>query len=247
MSGRLPPAVEQGFFLLGASLLSFLSGPGITGNSDAVVTLITPVNEAFAIWALIFLILAAVTFVPQWIKFDGMIAGGIKTKMWLESDYTRYWLMLCFGLLGSWGYIFNLRPSLNSYFPSVCIIALALYTAILAKGTNSYSRSAGPLSLLIVWLSWATAVNIAVWLKADFGVEDNEWLAAGTMLALVAVTILACYFNKDWVFLLGTVYVLGAIYLRHGSWVPLVMAGLALVGSGIVYGNGRSAYCGVDG
>lgn len=233
--GRFSPSVEQAIFLVGAAVASYLSGPGITENSNSVVTLITPANWAFAIWVPIFLILGVVAIFPQWIKFEGMSGEGIRTSEWVESPDTRYWLMVCFALLGSWGYIFNLRPVLGSYFPSVSNIGLALYTAIAAKGTNSYGRSAGPLSPLIGWLTCATAVNIAVWLKADFGLADSDFLAGVVLFAVGILACVACYLNHDWLYLLVILFTLVAIYARTGSAVPLVAAAFTVVGSVVAW------------
>ena len=178
--------------------LNSLPASVFNGQSNAVMsrkyqTLITPAGYAFAIWGIIFI---------------GVLAYAIYQVMPAQRSNPRFtaaapWVIANMMFNGFWTVIFGQEWITLA---TVVIIAdlLTLYKIVDALGINRVRVSPVetwlarvPFSIYFGWLTVATTVCIAFFLKANgfdaFGLGEQTW---AVLILVVALGIGAVVFNK---------------------------------------------------
>ena len=208
-----------------------------TRISGEVDTLITPAPFTFGIWGVLLGIELFRIIFPRAFRCEGRDSRGKRTYGW-DPTKPRRSLRTATILIGAWPYFFVLHPILTTFFPSVVILALALYFAARAKSLGPYARSAGPLSPLISWLTTATILNISVWLKGDYGWADSEVAAAFVLALIPIVAALGSYLSRDWLLALGLTWPLIGIIVSKQSVAAIVYLASIPVVTLLFWGRG---------
>jgi tryptophan-rich sensory protein len=201
-----------------------IGGQTMGDISDKHPTLITPAGYAFSIWGviyLLFIIYSIYQVLPNQRKnqaYNQLTLPLIATSM----------------LSIAWLIIF----SLEYMGLSVLIISSMLITAILLFGKAKTAVSRGearswitiPFALYMAWLSVATVVNIAVWLK-DMGWQggtpgETPWTIL-MIVVVLALGILISYKFRDIPYPLVIAWATFAIYAaRQKDNTPVATAAL---------------------
>lgn len=152
--------------LVGAQLLDL---PAINTVSDKYATLLTPANYAFSIWSLIYVLLVV------FVIYQARDTPHARTQESLAQKAGPYFIIasICNGL---WTLVF-VKEWVALSVLVLLLLAASLYRLIwrLGVGQSAAKRNEivcvwWPLELYAGWVTVATTVNIASWLKfSGFG------------------------------------------------------------------------------
>lgn len=237
------------FAIISLVVMNYLSNARVfaeTTNGDIsrkYQTLITPAGYAFAIWGLIFL---------------GLLAFAILQALPAERDNPRFraagpWVIV--NALGNavWSPIFNNeRIGLALIVILVMFVSLLLVMDNLRIGRETVRKretwlARVPFSLYFGWLTVATILNVAVFLKATSfdltTLPENGWAVAVLVIAfLVGVFLFNRYRSAAYMLVFAWAYAAIAIEQKGVAYVPLfawigVVVALLLAGLGLVTHN----------
>jgi hypothetical protein len=201
-------------------------------------TLITPAGYAFAIWGIIFI---------------GVLAYAIYQVMPAQRDNPRFsaaapWVIANMIFNGFWTVIFGQEWITLA---TIVIIAdlLTLYKIVDALGINRVRVSPietaiarVPFSIYFGWLTVATTVCIALFLKANgfdaFGLSEPTWAVVILVVAwIIGATIFNHYRNIAYILVFTWAYYAISVQTKTISIVPTVAIAGA-VGAVILAGIG---------
>ena len=188
-----------------------------TGDvSKTYFNLFTPAPVTFAIWGVIYLLLAG---------FILRQAGAFRKRLG-ESEETveragGWFLFSCLcnaGWLLCWHYDLI---CLSTLLMLGLLISLAVLTGRLRRSHASRAErllTEAPFSLYFGWITVATIANVAVWLTKrgwdGWGLSDETWTAllliAGAVLALVTTLR-----RREWVYPLAVLWAYVGVIIRH--------------------------------
>lgn len=198
---------------------SLLGGMNTAEVSDAYPTLFTPAAITFAIWSLIYVLLAAFclylygiarpkkpTIAPEiinsvlhWFTFSSLL-----NALWILAwQYQLFWLSVVFIV----GMLFSLAK-----------VVEALRTT---QPTGwEYVLVKLPFSIYFGWITVAVIANVCVWLVSAewgaFGIRPGVW-TVGLLLAGAGIALTATICNNDWAYLTVFVWAYAGILLNHLS------------------------------
>ena len=196
-----------------------INGKTTGGISDSYPNLFAPAGITFAIWGLIYLLLA-VYVVYQFNRVRGkhskvkeqqlqyinkyFVLSSLLNMLWIFTwHYEVLWLSVIIML----GLLFSLIK-INVYLSSVAV-----------NGTDRWAVKA-PFSVYFGWITVATVANITTWLVSTgwdgFGLRIGVWTVA-ILLVTVMIALTTIYRQRDWVYGLVIVWALAGILLKHLS------------------------------
>jgi len=206
-----------------AGSTTLLGGVTSADVSDKYPTLVTPAGFTFAIWGIIYILLALFVIYQALPKnSDKPFLGQVSIFFALSSVFNICWLLL-------WHY------DLISY--SVILMLLLLASLILVYRRLDIGRVAVslkerlfvhlPFSVYLGWISIATIANISVALTAagwdGFGIEPATWAVVIIGVAVVlSLAMLAT--RRDVAFNLVVVWALLGILANQGGQEGVVLA-----------------------
>ncbi len=206
-----------------AGSTTLLGGVTSADVSDKYPTLVTPAGFTFAIWGIIYILLALFVIYQALPKNrDKPFLGQVSIFFALSSVFNICWLLL-------WHY------DLISY--SVILMLLLLASLILVYRRLDIGRVAVslkerlfvhlPFSVYLGWISIATIANISVALTAagwdGFGIEPATWAVVIIGVAVVlSLAMLAT--RRDVAFNLVVVWALLGILANQGGQEGVVLA-----------------------
>jgi hypothetical protein len=208
-----------------------LGGVTSADISDKYTTLVTPAGFTFAIWGIIYTLLAVFTvyqLLPR--NRDKPFLSQIGLLFALSSILNVSWLFL-------WHY------DMITYS---LVLMLALLTSLILIYTRlDIGRAAVslkervcvhlPFSVYLGWISIATIANVSVALTAaewdGLGIADSTWAVAIIAVALV-LTLAVLATRRDVAFSLVVVWALVGILSKQGDFQNIVLAaefGIAII------------------
>ncbi|WP_461083169.1 tryptophan-rich sensory protein [Spirosoma flavus] len=243
--------------------MNYLSNAGAFGGktngdiSDKYHTLITPAGYAFAIWGLIFL---------------GLLAFAIYQALPSQRTNPRFrligwWVVLNTICNGIWSPLFNNEriglalvvilvmlfsaAVIEQYLlarPNVPLIPIdpdATLPETTATATETWLARI-PFSIYFGWLTVATILNVAVYLKAsDFslmGLSESTWALGVLIVGLVVGAIVFNRFRSiAYILVFAWAYI--AIALEHQLTKPIMWTAFAgaIIAIGLAVGNLKKA------
>jgi benzodiazapine receptor len=206
-----------------AGSTTLLGGVTSADVSDMYPTLVTPAGFTFAIWGIIYTLLAVFTvyqLLPRnrdkpFLQQIGLLfaLSSILNVSWLflwHYNYVTYSLVLMLALLTSLILVYR---RLNIGRAAVSIKEMALVHL--------------PFSVYLGWISIATIANVSVALTAaewdGWGIADATWAVAIIVVALV-LTLAVLATRRDVAFSLVVVWALVGILSKQSDFQNIVLA-----------------------
>jgi tryptophan-rich sensory protein len=242
------------FFIITLIVMNYLSNVRVfadTTNGDIsrkYQTLITPAGYAFAIWGVIFL---------------GLLAFAIFQAQPSERDNPRFraagpWIILNAICNSIWSPIFN-----NDQIGLALVVILIMFVSLLLVvdrlriGRERVRRretwlARVPFSIYFGWLTVATILNVAVFLKAtnfdSSALPENGW-AAGVLVIAFAVGVFLFNRYRSTMYMLVFAWAFAAIaveqrtvpYVPLFAWAGVVAAVILAVFGLITYNTNYAA------
>jgi len=237
---------DRGFFFQAVNAVAFvvtIAVNGLAGSttllggvtsadvSDMYPTLVTPAGFTFAIWGIIYTLLAVFTvyqLLPRnrdkpFLQQIGLLfaLSGACNVSWLvlwHYNYVTYSLVLMLALLASLILVYrrlDIGRANVSLKERVCVHL--------------------PFSVYLGWISIATIANVSVALTAavwdGWGIADSTWAVAIIVVALV-LTLAVLATRRDVAFSLVVVWALVGILSKQSDFQNIVLAaeaGIALI------------------
>ena len=205
--------------------------------SEMYPNLFTPASITFAIWGLIYLLLAL--FVYHQAK--GLFSN-IRPRVNLVNDIGLQFIFSCLlniSWILAWHY---LKPVLSLFIMIILLLTLIrIYLSINSNSWTQYSvlKVKLPFSVYLGWISVATVANVAAVLVyldwGRWGLSEVFW----TVLILIFITVLTIVFvlkNKDIAYGLVITWSLAGIIVKRLMTEPVerfiiitAMAGILLI------------------
>lgn len=195
---------------------TFLFGDSDTGDvSDKYSTLFTPAGYAFSIWGLIYLALGAyVVYQAFWARQDQIL-----------YDQLAPWLMV--NLLGNslWLPTFQYEfIALSVVFMLIILGSLVQLQIMLTQDTTLPARERAwvrvPFSLYLGWISVATIVNLAVFVKYSGweipNASESTWVVIMAVVGAL-LAFLVARATRDWIYPLVFVWAYVAIAVKQSE------------------------------
>ncbi len=191
----------------------FINGMTQKAVSAKFSTLITPAGYAFAIWGVIYVLLAAT-----------MIQLILKHK---QSNYEQlisdisplFWLSVVFNI--AWTISFSYLNMLVAFaFIVALLLTLKLICLKLAnyKNKSQFSLASSAFGLYAGWVSVASVVNLAAFTVQiqwnGFGFERPIWAMLALVFALLIATLITLKI-KNVIYLLAVIWAFVAILMAH--------------------------------
>lgn len=237
---RLPLLLLNTLTFIGTLFVNYYyaSGAGAQETvgeiSNKYLTLITPAGYAFSIWGLIYLLLLGF-LIFQWVEFG---------KGWknVSLEKSGVWFAGSNLFNGLWIIVWT-----NEWLGvSVVVIFLLLFCLIqlvirLRLEMWEAPRTIiflvwWPICLYIGWITLASVVNVAAWLKAGLlaegTVDEQTWTAVMIGLSVLIYLYMTFKRNMREAALVG-VWGISAIAYRHWDTIPELVV-VAITGSGIL-------------
>jgi hypothetical protein len=206
-----------------AGSTTLLGGVTSADVSDMYPTLITPAGFTFAIWGVIYTLLALFVVyqaLPRnrdkpFLSKIGLFFGlsSVCNVGWLflwHYDLITYSLVLMFALLAS-----------------LILVYLRLDIGRAAVSLKEMTLVHLPFSVYLGWISIATIANVSVALTAvgwdGWGIEASAWAVAIICVALL-LSFAMLVLRKDIVFCLVVVWALAGILVNQGEHESIVLA-----------------------
>lgn len=193
-------------------------GGNTTGQiSEAYPNLFTPAPYTFAIWGLIYLMMA-VFVLYQWELFDnGLFSADVR------EDIGLWFAVSCVLNIG-WLFLWHYKKIGLS---TLCIALLLVSLIVIGRrlngaGGNLLQRLAakGGFSLYLGWIIAATIANLAVFLTKigwnGFGLSADLWTVAALLLGSV-IAIAVVVFGGNTIAGFSILWAFGGILYRHIS------------------------------
>ncbi len=204
-----------------AGSTTVLGGMNTARISDIYLTLFTPAGFTFAIWGVIYLLLAL------FVLYVFGVGRGKKSRINDKNLIKIAQLAtINFALNTAW----ILAWQYQILWLSVILIATILVTIgmimnilrnIELKG-NEYLQVRLPFSIYFGWITVATVANIATWLVSiawdGFRIADATWMIVITLIA-TTIGIATALRNRDAAYLAVFVWAFFGIYGRHTAEV----------------------------
>ncbi|MFA5365276.1 MAG: tryptophan-rich sensory protein [Candidatus Bathyarchaeia archaeon] len=211
-----------------AGSTTFLNGVTSADISNMYPTLVTPAGFTFAIWGIIYTLLAVFVIyqlLPR--NRDKPFLGQVGMYFGLSNVFNICWLLL-------WHY--------NQIgFSLVLMLALLLSLILIYLRMNIGRAKTSvterlcvhlPFSVYLGWISIATIANVSVALTAaewdGFGVAPETW-AVLIICVAVALTLAMLVLRKDLAFSLVVVWALFGILSKQGGYGDIVLAAQAAI------------------
>ena len=204
-----------------AGSTTLLGGVTSADVSDRYPTLVTPAGFTFAIWGIIYTLLA-VFIIYQLLAKNKTFLQQVGVFFALSSLLNICWLFL-------WHY--NLISySLILMFGLLASLILVYLRLDIGRATVSLKERICvhfPFSVYLGWISIATIANVSVALTAvgwdGFGIPDETWAVVIICVASV-LTLAMLVLRKDVAFSLVVVWALVGILSKQGDYGNIVLS-----------------------
>jgi hypothetical protein len=209
---------------IGTIVFNWLAASGRVGGvrpaeiSDKYPTLITPAGYAFAIWSLIYL---------------GLIAFSVyqllPTNLARFRDLRSLFIISCVLNCG-WIYFWhNDRIGLCLAIISTLLFVLFMINWKLRHQTSisEYWAVKAPFGIYFGWVTAATLVNFAIFLKSiNVGFSDGAWTAVAVLLIVFAATlgVIVRFRLSNYLYPLAIAWALTAIGVKQSGQTLVVTA-----------------------
>ncbi|PVX24393.1 MAG: hypothetical protein CW691_07680 [Candidatus Bathyarchaeum sp.] len=212
-----------------AGSTTLLGGVTSADVSDMYPTLVTPAGFTFAIWGVIYILLAVFVVYQALPKNkDKPFLGGIGLLFGLASVCNVCWL-----LLWHYGFITYSLVLMLGLLSSLILIYRRLDIGRAAVSVKERLFVHLPFSVYLGWISIATIANVSVALTAvgwdGFGIEAATWAVVIIFVAL-ALSLAMLAFRKDVAFDLVVVWALIGIIVNQSEHQSIVLASEVAVG-----------------
>ena len=206
-----------------AGSTSLIGGKVTSEISDMNPTLVTPAGFTFAIWGIIYLLLA-IFIAYQLIVRPGLSAphGRIGWLFVLSSALNILWLF-------AWQYEALVISVVIMLFLLGTLIAIYLRLGIGTERVDAVERLAVhlPFSVYLVWITVSTVANISATLVSvdwdGFGIGPEIW-AIVVLLLILAITVVMAFRRKDVAYGAVIIWALAGIAVNQGSNPTMVAA-----------------------
>jgi benzodiazapine receptor len=206
-----------------AGSTTVLGGVTSADVSDMYPTLVTPAGFTFAIWGVIYTLLALFVVYQAFPKNrDKPFLGQVGVLFGLSSVFNVCWLFL-------WHYDL-ITYSLVLMLALLASLILIYRRLDIGKATASVKEMALvhlPFSVYLGWISIATIANVSVALTAvdwdGWGIPDATWAVVIIAVALV-LTLVMLATRKDVAFSLVVVWALFGIVSKQSDFQDIVLA-----------------------
>lgn len=211
-----------------AGSTTLIGGVTSADVSDKYPTLVTPAGFTFAIWGIIYTLLALFVIYQALPKNrDKPFLGQVGIFFALSSVFNICWLLLWHYDLISYSVILMLL-----LLASLILVYLRLDIGRVAVSLKERAFIHLPFSVYLGWISIATIANISVALTAAgwdrFGIEATTWAVVIIGVAVVlSLAMLAT--RKDVAFNLVVVWALLGILANQGGQEGVVLASEAAI------------------
>lgn len=211
-----------------------LNGQTTGEISRKVNVLFTPASYTFAIWGLIYFLLAL------WIlrMFPSSRRSlPMYTKAFLPFIFTCLWNSL-------WIFSWHYERFILSVVLMILLLLSLIFLYLAVKETQTTFFDLLPISLYLGWISVATINNISFTLKdyqwSGWGISEVTW----TIIMLIIATVLALYFSKyhhDFIYPLVFVWAFVGISVKNRgdealvSYVALILAVIIILGTSYIF------------
>ena len=209
-------------------VINYSFGRHINEEADKVMPLLQPAGYAFAIWTVIYALLAI------WI-LRGFFVSKKYDPVYLELKYV---LPINFVLNSMWVLTFTNEQLLWSVIIIVLIWATRLYTYLKVKWTKLDSFwNIAPFSVYLGWITIAMVVNLFLYLvRLEPAIWNSTQELTWSIIALIISTLFAVYTavnHKDWLLPLVFLWGYTAIAVRNANttltWTALICSLVVLI------------------
>jgi len=202
-------------------LANYLPINGITTGevSDSIPSLFTPVAFTFAIWGVIYLLLAYWLLIPVRREERLSPVGGVFFAISCLANMA--WIFL-------WHYQIWWATEVAMLVILVSLIALSI-----AMSRSRFSKGPSmriPISVYLGWISVATVANTSILLitRGFDGGENAVFWTMGIILVVLLLGVIALRVKRDWAFTLVLVWANFGIFWRWRG-VDVLLSGAAFV------------------
>ncbi len=234
-----------------AGAAGFINGMTQKAVSAKFSTLITPAGYAFAIWGVIYLLLAA-TMLQLIFKHKqnnfAQLTSDISPLFWLSVAFNIAWTI-------SFSYL-NMLVALAFIVALLLMLVLICLKLAKYKNRSQFSLASSAFGLYAGWVSVASVVNLAAFTVQinwnGFGLSRPIWAMLALVFALLIVTLVTLKI-RNVIYLLAGIWAFIAILMAHqnpeifnnayGGIKMTLMAGigyLVLLTAGIIYKKVRA-------
>jgi translocator protein len=207
----------------GLANTSILGGKSTGQISDLYPTLITPAGYVFAIWGIIYALLAIFVIYQAFpSKKTGAFQTQISALFVLSCIFNIVWI-----LLWQYNYIVASVPTMLALLATLIAIYLRLKIGNSAVTKKEKAFVHLPFSVYLGWITVATAADIAAatssagWIK--WTSSDTIWGVAAA-LAVLLISLLVVFKRRDFAYGLVIVWALVGIAVKHSATPTIVYA-----------------------
>ena len=205
-----------------AGSTTLLGGVTSADISDMYPTLVTPAGFTFAIWGVIYVLLAVFVIYQFMSKWDKSFIQTIGWLFALSSALNIFWLFLWHYDLVTYSLLLML---------GLLVTLIGIYRKLdIGKAKVSLTERLCvhlPFSVYLGWISIATIANVSVALTAvewdGFGVEPQTWAVVIIAVALI-LTLVMLLSRKDIAFSLVVIWALVGIMSKQSTYEDIVLA-----------------------
>ncbi len=202
-----------------AGSTTLLGGVDTAAVSDSFPNLFAPAGVTFAIWSVIYALLAGfVAYAWGWNRSK-------RSKLSAEKLASVSNLLIINLLLNSlWIFAWQYKVLWLSVLLMIGIVVTLAKIVIALRDTSmrgvEYTLAKLTFSVYFGWITVATVANITTWLVSinwdGFGVRDGVWMVAVLLVAAV-IGLVTAIRNHDVAYLAVFVWAYGGILLKHLS------------------------------
>ncbi|HER54468.1 MAG TPA: tryptophan-rich sensory protein [Candidatus Bathyarchaeota archaeon] len=212
-----------------AGSTTFLGGVTSADVSDMYPTLVTPAGFTFAIWGIIYTLLALFVIYQVLPKNkDKPFLGQISWFFGLSSLFNVVWLVF-------WHYDFVTYSVILmlGLLTSLIIIYRRLDIGRAMVDIKERLMIHLPFSVYLGWISIATIANVSVALTAigwdEFGIEASTWAVLIIVVALL-LSLLMIVLRKDVAFCCVVIWALFGILTKQADYENIVLVSWIVIG-----------------
>ena len=202
-----------------AGSTAVLGGVNTAQVSDSFPNLFAPAGVTFAIWGVIYLLVAG------FILYVFGIGRSKKSTLTIDvlTDVTKL-LTVNLALNGMWILAWQYKVLWLSVLLMIALLATLIKIADLLRSQRvsgvEYVQTKLPFSVYFGWITVATVANITTFLVSvnwnGFGIKASSWMVA-VLLVAATIGIVTALRNRDAAYLTVFVWAFGGILLKHVS------------------------------